>query len=259
MPLAKLREMIRVRGQREDIYSRPDFWNSKAQNYDGSAVSMWPNRTLNAFYEREQRDFLLAHLPNVHGLSILDVGCGTGRLSRHLAERGARVTAFDFAEAPVAIAKRQPKPKMGETTYRVQSIFELADENAYDAAVVIGALTVACKNAAELKDALSRIHHSLKVGGKFLLIEPIHKGFLHRVLDLSVTDFMQVMEETGLRVTSLKELHFWPTRLPLSLFNWPQPLTAAGYYIGQGLMRVGGRKFGLGDYKGLISVKVGEA
>ena len=60
---------------------------------------MWPNLALNDLYEQEQWEFISAHLPNVDGLSILDIGCGTGRLSRFLAAKGAHVTAFDFAEA----------------------------------------------------------------------------------------------------------------------------------------------------------------
>lgn len=48
------------------------------------------------------RDFLntpafLAMLPNVKGLAGLDIGCGEGANTRHLADLGARMTALDIA------------------------------------------------------------------------------------------------------------------------------------------------------------------
>src|SRR5690242_16204150 len=37
-------------------------------------------------------------LPDVNGLHIADVGCGTGRHTMRLASRGARVIGIDFSE-----------------------------------------------------------------------------------------------------------------------------------------------------------------
>jgi 2-polyprenyl-3-methyl-5-hydroxy-6-metoxy-1,4-benzoquinol methylase len=46
-------------------------------------------------------------LGEVRGLKILDAGCGEGYLSRILAEKGASVTAFDFSERMLKIAKER--------------------------------------------------------------------------------------------------------------------------------------------------------
>jgi malonyl-CoA O-methyltransferase len=45
---------------------------------------------------------------DVNGLSVLDLGCGTGRHSVWLASRGAAVTAVDFSEGMLAEARRKP-------------------------------------------------------------------------------------------------------------------------------------------------------
>src|SRR5215212_7758758 len=45
---------------------------------------------------------------DVRGLSVLDLGCGTGRHTLWLAAAGARVTAVDFAEGMLAEARRKP-------------------------------------------------------------------------------------------------------------------------------------------------------
>ncbi|HST01570.1 MAG TPA: class I SAM-dependent methyltransferase, partial [Usitatibacter sp.] len=55
---------------------------------DGCAVEVY----LNTPY-RGELDLLSAHLPAA--CSVLDLGCGTGRLTRPLLERGHSVTAVD--------------------------------------------------------------------------------------------------------------------------------------------------------------------
>jgi malonyl-CoA O-methyltransferase len=47
-------------------------------------------------------------LGDVHGLTIADIGCGTGRHAIPLAARGARVTAVDFSEGMLAEARAKP-------------------------------------------------------------------------------------------------------------------------------------------------------
>jgi len=91
---------------------------------------MWPNQTLNAHYQEEQADWLFKHLPALDGLHVLDPGCGTGRLSRFLAERGARVLGIDFAAGAIEIAKRTSQGD--NPTYRVQSVFALDESEVFD-------------------------------------------------------------------------------------------------------------------------------
>lgn len=47
-------------------------------------------------------------LGDVRGLTVLDVGCGTGRHAVRLAAAGAVVTAIDFSEAMLEAARRKP-------------------------------------------------------------------------------------------------------------------------------------------------------
>jgi malonyl-CoA O-methyltransferase len=55
-------------------------------------------------------------LGDVHGLEILDLGCGTGRHSIRMASAGARVTAVDFSAGML----EQAREKAGEGNIRFQ-------------------------------------------------------------------------------------------------------------------------------------------
>jgi SAM-dependent methyltransferase len=245
---------LEQRQGRADIYSKAAYWDSKAAMYDESAVSMWRNRRLNAHYEREQLRFIESNLPSsIAGLDALDLGCGTGRIARYLDARGARVTGLDFSESALNLARRMGPDRIA---YRHASLFDLDFKGAFDIGVGVGVFTVACKNAAELEDALAKAHDALRAGGWFVIIEPIHASFLHRVLKMRLGEFRACMERVGFEVGAARELHFWPTRLPLALAEWPNWITDAGYAAGDACLGLFGQSLGMGDYRALASRKL---
>lgn len=61
-----------------------------------------------------------AMLGDVRGVSVLDVGCGTGRHTSRLARDGAHVTAIDFSEGMLAQAKA--KPECSAVEFRVHDL-----------------------------------------------------------------------------------------------------------------------------------------
>ncbi len=60
------------------------------------------------------RATLLAWLPDdLHGLRLLDAGCGTGALAVEAARRGAHVTAIDLSPTLVALARERTPRDLG--------------------------------------------------------------------------------------------------------------------------------------------------
>lgn len=55
-------------------------------------------------------DELIRRLRPRPASAVLDLGCGTGRHSRHLASRGFRVTGIDLAARSIAEARRHARP-----------------------------------------------------------------------------------------------------------------------------------------------------
>ena len=243
-------EMLRQRQARDTLYSTADYWDYKATTYHGEAVSLWPNNNLNHLYDQELTRKIQQLLGDFHGQTILDLGCGMGRLSRWFVHLGALVTAIDFSIEALKIAKNISTDS--NLAYRCQSLFELDDKGIFDIAFSSAALTVACRNKHELLDALTRLRESLRPGGRLLVIEPIHTGFLHRVLNMSVRDFLETMNNAGFQIQATASLHFWPVRLALCYVQLPNWVTLPAYRIGQILMKIMGSS-GLGDYTAILA------
>jgi ubiquinone/menaquinone biosynthesis C-methylase UbiE len=64
-------------------------------------------------------------LPEVHGLSGVDIGCGEGHNTRLLASRGAQVTAFDISERFINHAYQLERKERLGVDYQVASALRL--------------------------------------------------------------------------------------------------------------------------------------
>lgn len=96
------------------------YWNDNAETWTTLA---------RAGYDT-YRDYLntpafFAMLPDVTGLSGVDIGCGEGHNTRLLAQRGARMMAVDIADTFLAYAQRAETDEPLGITYRVASAVAL--------------------------------------------------------------------------------------------------------------------------------------
>ena len=73
-------------------------------------------------------------------LSILDVGCGEGRNSIFLAEKGHDVDAFDISEAGINKAKRISESKNVVVNFFVQDLADYSFQKQYDVIMSHGVL-----------------------------------------------------------------------------------------------------------------------
>ena len=105
-----------------------ELWNRKARFWD----ELHGDRG-NLFHRRLIEPSVLHLLALRDGESILDVGCGNGALARRLAEEGAQVTAVDFSEEMIRLAKRRSRGIASGIDYRV------ADATDKEALLALGA------------------------------------------------------------------------------------------------------------------------
>jgi len=124
------------------------------------------------------RDYLntpafFAMLPEVAGLSGLDIGCGEGHNTRLLARRGARVAAIDIAESFIAHARETETREPLGIDYRVASAVDLPfAEATYDFAT--GFMSV--MDVPETDRVLAEACRVLKPGGflQFSIAHPCY-------------------------------------------------------------------------------------
>jgi SAM-dependent methyltransferase len=97
---AESQEQRRVREQRRTLFdSVAGLYDAARQGYPGEIV-----------------DALLANAAVGRGGAVLEIGCGTGQLTRQLAGRALRLTAIDIGPAMVQVAQRN----VADSTARFQ-------------------------------------------------------------------------------------------------------------------------------------------
>jgi 2-polyprenyl-3-methyl-5-hydroxy-6-metoxy-1,4-benzoquinol methylase len=243
--------MIKDRLNRSNIYSLPNFWDQKAENYSDNSVSMWPNNSLNMLYHQEQQDLLKLYFEDLHNKNVVDIGCGVGRMAIYFANHGASVYGFDFSKKTIEIARE--KNSHSSIVYDVKSVFEFNEVERFDIAFTWGVLTIACKNQVELDSVVANMNKSIKKDGRLILLEPIHSSFLHRVLRMNLLDFVRILEKNGFKVVEQRQLHFWPARIVLAYIPFPAFITVPVYFIGQFMMKFFSNS---GDYKLIYAEKL---
>lgn len=119
-------------------------------------------------------EFLIREMPLRPGMTLLDIGCGTGRHGVELARRGIHVTGMDQSDAMLALA-RQAAAAAGVSVEFVQ-----ADATRYQPPRQFDAVTCLCEGAfCLLEPEEDSIEHDLSIlrtvalalrpGGRFLL------------------------------------------------------------------------------------------
>jgi ubiquinone/menaquinone biosynthesis C-methylase UbiE/cytosine/adenosine deaminase-related metal-dependent hydrolase len=113
----------------------------------------------------EQR-VLPSLLPDVRGLDVLDIGCGTGRWLAHFAERSPRrLTGVDFSAEMLAVAAR----KLGDHCELKQGDCKALPVETESADLVISSFVLSYVD--DLKRYAIEVERVLRPGGVFLLTD----------------------------------------------------------------------------------------
>ena len=186
------------------------FWDSKmGEGNDFVNLLIWP-----------AAEKLLAPRP---GERILDIACGNGLSSRRLSEVGARVTAFDFSEAMIELARNRPSPGKGSIEYSVldatdyDALIALGDRN-FDAALC----NMALFDITDIRPLFLALANLLSPQGRFVF-SIIHPCFNNP----STIQMGELEDRAGELVTtySVKTSHYMTSyiRLGLAMRGQPEP------------------------------------
>jgi ubiquinone/menaquinone biosynthesis C-methylase UbiE len=137
---------------KSNVYDSKEGYDLYANQYDKKLD----------FLHSFESDILLRMFKNFHGKSVLDVGCGTGRLIRLLKDRGAVITGADVSDEMIKIAGKK-FPDVGVVSADIEDLpFK---DKSFD--VVVAAFVIV--HLGSLQGAFDEAYRVLKDGGIFIL------------------------------------------------------------------------------------------
>ena len=111
-------------------------------------------------------DFFVSMVAEVGAaVSVLDLGCGTGRLALGLAAAGHTVTGVDPARASLDAARRKPG---AERVTWIEGTSSVLPTDAFDVAVMTSHVAQFFVTVAEWAAVLQDLHRALHAGGRLV-------------------------------------------------------------------------------------------
>ena len=149
------------------------YWSGRASDPDTMSV-MWANLVYNEMVDRDEWSVIERWLPARRG-TVLDLGCGTGRMSERLASSFDSYTGVDLDTMVAEAARRSPQLADRFVAATVESYEYPA--STFDFVLSLGCVATACSKAS-LEGVAERIVRSLRPAGRLVLIEPFHENQL---------------------------------------------------------------------------------
>lgn len=173
------------------------------------------------------------------GMTILEIGCGTGYFTRELTRRGADIIAIDVSPDLLEIAKA--KSSAPNVRYEIQNAYALTYSDATFDSVVGSSIL----HHLEIEEALREIYRVLKPGGTIYFTEPnmlnpqiaIQKNvpWIKRRLGDSPDEtaffrwsLRRLLTQTGYSDVQIDPFDFLHPKTPVSLID---PLNALGGFL----------------------------
>jgi SAM-dependent methyltransferase len=210
-------------------------YDAMAEDYNAAVAD--GDRPYNSLYERPA---IISMLPDVAGMRVLDVGCGSGPLSSWLTSHGAEVVGFDASMNMVRLAAERGIERASFRVADLSQPLDFLDDESFDLAVaslVMHYLRDWIEPLRELRRVLRpggelviSTHHpasdlKLSASGNYfeteLLTERWNLG--GKMVDVRfwrrpLTDMFGSFERAGLRVLEFKE----PQPLPECRERYPE-------------------------------------
>tara|TARA_Y100001970_G_C14215893_1_gene849618 strand:- start:1134 stop:1985 length:852 start_codon:yes stop_codon:yes gene_type:complete len=181
-----------------------DYWNKRTNNIlnkkpdiDDISLSfykgfpLWFNKLVARIKDKTLMK-LLKHIHPIDKLSVLDIGCGSGRYVKILSDLGANVTGIDISRSIIERCKH----KFPNITF-FNSSLQKFDQELYKFDLILSSTTLQHIPDNEKKVAFKKISRLLKDSGSLLIIENQLDHSEH-IQGLSAKNWANLGKEAGL-------------------------------------------------------------
>jgi len=110
-------------------------------------------------------EFFLALLKGLDVKMVADLGCGTGRWTMHLAQKGYEITAIDPNSEAIEVARA--KDDASHVTWIIGDSTKL-QTNAYDAVIMTANVAQVFLTDESWEQTVSDVYRSLRAGGHYI-------------------------------------------------------------------------------------------
>ena len=142
--------------------------------------------------------WIFDHLELVRGLSILDLGCGTGRHVVYLARKGFAVYGYDIAEEGIRIAKQWLKKEKLKADLKIGSIYNKLPYKDNFFGAVISTRVIHHGKIEDIRKAIKEIERVLKPRGLIFI------SFRKRRIRKYDPKRLMIIEKHGMQKVSYK-------------------------------------------------------
>ena len=195
------------------------YWKVKEQQYSGDKISLWPYSLWNYFIGLENKHFLDKALKTVkEGDSVLDFGCGTGRVAEMIVERTKNITLLDFSSRSMGICLSRLARLRVKPSYHIGSFADFTyGTNTYDYIISVVSLSFLTEKDVYLS-TLRSLLNSLKDDGTLVLMErfglystdvPIIKVKCEEIIEYVEAEGFKVVEKHVVDSTKLRLVYFF--------------------------------------------------
>ncbi len=147
-------------------------------------------------YEKQKNAHLIAALDGKHFAHILDIGCGSGTLTRMLAPYAEKVTAIDFSQKAIERATSH-KEGLPNITYQCQDIRDIDFSEKYDLINCSEVLYYLTHD--ELRAFIVNISHSQSSGTLIVTVGKAHDVGTESLIGQYLTQTKQIIRNDNRR------------------------------------------------------------